>query len=57
MGMEQHISALKAKHADIDKQILDFESGASTDSVEISRLKAMKLSLKDEIEKLQNEEK
>ncbi|MCL2473354.1 MAG: YdcH family protein [Alphaproteobacteria bacterium] len=56
MATEQRVAALQAKHAEVDKQILDIENGASTDPAEVSRLKALKLSIKDEIEKLRSGE-
>ena len=55
MPIAQRIAALKTKHTEIDEQIQEIENGASTDFVEISKLKAMKLSIKDEIEKLQKQ--
>ena len=51
MPLQQHIEALKAKHADIDEKLQKLEASASADSIEIAKLKQKKLELKDEIEK------
>lgn len=52
MALEDHIEALKKKHADIDQQLREQVVRAGVDPLSISRLKALKLSIKDEIERL-----
>jgi hypothetical protein len=52
MALENRLEALKKKHADIDQQILEEVRGVSTDQLVITHLKSLKLSIKDEIERL-----
>ncbi|MDD3028764.1 MAG: DUF465 domain-containing protein [Alphaproteobacteria bacterium] len=53
MALENRIEALKKKHADIDLELQKEALCVSVDSLTLSRLKATKLSVKDEIERLQ----
>lgn len=50
--MDPHIETLKAKHAELDKQISELESQPKPDDVAIHDLKKQKLRLKDEIARL-----
>ena len=50
MALEQRIESLKKKHAHIDQQLR--EEGLGADPALVTRLKSLKLSLKDEIERL-----
>ncbi len=50
MALEQRIESLKKKHAYIDQQLR--EEGVGADPALLTHLKAMKLNLKDEIERL-----
>ncbi len=52
MALERHIEALKQKHARLDQMLRQEELRVGADSVELNRLKAMKLGVKDEIERL-----
>jgi hypothetical protein len=55
MALENHIEALRKKHANIDQQLREEALRVGTDSLAISRLKALKLNVKDEIERLLQE--
>ncbi|MDD3370600.1 MAG: DUF465 domain-containing protein [Alphaproteobacteria bacterium] len=52
MALEDRIEALKKKHADLDRQLREESSRVSVDQLAIGRLKALKLGIKDEIERL-----
>lgn len=52
MALENRIEALKKKHADIDQQLREKSLGMGEDHLVLSRLKSLKLSVKDEIERL-----
>lgn len=52
MALEDHIEALRKKHADIDRRLHEETTRAGADALSISRLKALKLNIKDEIERL-----
>jgi len=52
MALEKRIEALKKKHADIDQQLREKSLSMGEDSLVLSRLKALKLGIKDEIERL-----
>ncbi len=52
MALEKRIEALKKKHADIDQQLRERALGLGEDHLVLSRLKSLKLSIKDEIERL-----
>jgi hypothetical protein len=56
MAVEDHIEALKKKHATLDRQLREESIRAGADQFTINHLKLKKLSVKDEIEKiLQNQ--
>jgi hypothetical protein len=50
--MDPRIETLKAKHAELDKQISDMERQAMPNDIVIHDLKKQKLRLKDEIMRL-----
>ena len=52
MALENRIEALKKKHANIDQQLQESAFRVGTDSLVVNRLKSLKLSVKDEIERL-----
>ena len=52
MALEKRIEALKKKHADIDQQLREKSLSMGEDHLVLSRLKSLKLSVKDEIERL-----
>ncbi|MFA5041211.1 MAG: DUF465 domain-containing protein [Bdellovibrionales bacterium] len=54
MALENRIEALKKKHADIEKQLQEESLRVGPDTLALTHLKALKLSLKDEIERLQH---
>jgi hypothetical protein len=57
MALEKRIEALKKKHADLDQQLREESLRIGTDGLVLTRLKSIKLSLKDEIERLAHEER
>lgn len=54
MAVIQHIEALKAKHADLDRQIAQETQRPIPDPTTLHGLKKEKLKLKDEIIRLQD---
>lgn len=50
----QQLAALKAEHRRLDEEIAGLIAEASTDQMELARLKKRKLRLKDEIERLRD---
>jgi hypothetical protein len=52
MPLASHLSELKRKHGELDREITDAMAHPSTDDLEVATLKRRKLALKDEIEKL-----
>ncbi|MFO0995521.1 MAG: YdcH family protein [Alphaproteobacteria bacterium] len=50
--MDPRIETLKAKHAELDKQISDLENQPKPDDITIHELKKQKLRVKDEIARL-----
>ncbi|MFA4995152.1 MAG: DUF465 domain-containing protein [Bdellovibrionales bacterium] len=57
MALEKHIEALRKKHTDIDQQIREKSLRMGEDDLALSRLKSLKLSVKDEIERLTQEQR
>lgn len=49
MATTEHVDALKAKHADLDRLIAEEESRPRPDEARITELKRQKLRIKDEI--------
>lgn len=52
MSVQNHIAALKKKHADLDDEIRAAEARPGSDDLEIAALKKEKLRIKDEIHQL-----
>jgi hypothetical protein len=52
MPIASHLSELKRKHGELDREIAEAMAHPSTDDLEVASLKRRKLALKDEIEKL-----
>ncbi len=52
MSLQGRIEALSARHQDLEDRIFAEDHRPSPDADELSRLKAEKLRLKDEMEKL-----
>ncbi len=52
MALTSHIESLKKKHARIDQMLREEETHPGSDDLVIHRLKAQKLGVKDEIERL-----
>lgn len=50
--LEKHLTALKAKHAELDAKLLEEESRPLPDTIRIQELKKQKLAVKQEIEKI-----
>ena len=53
--LRQKLDVLRGEHRDLDTTILEIEAGPVPDTLEIRRLKKRKLSLKDEIARLEDE--
>ncbi|MFN0042706.1 MAG: YdcH family protein [Alphaproteobacteria bacterium] len=49
MVSEQQLDSLKAKHAELDKQIADLERKPGSDDLQVHELKRLKLKIKDEL--------
>jgi hypothetical protein len=56
MALEQRIESLRKRHTEIDHKILAETARPLPDVAELHRLKAMKLSLKDDIRRLEEGE-
>ncbi|HEY5608851.1 MAG TPA: YdcH family protein [Alphaproteobacteria bacterium] len=52
MSVEEHIRALRAKHADLEGQIVQETSRPLPDQIAIVSLKKQKLKIKDELARL-----
>ncbi len=52
MAMASHLAELAEKHRVLDRRIEEAVASPGTDDAEIRRLKAEKLKLKDEMERL-----
>ncbi len=52
MAFQNHIEALKKKHARLDQMLREEEGRPAADDLVLHRLKLQKLNLKDEIERL-----
>lgn len=52
MSVEEHIRALKAKHAELESQIVVENSRPHPDQIAIAGLKKQKLKIKDELARL-----
>ena len=52
--MRGRLQNLYQEHRDLDAAIAVFESSGKTDALQLQRLKKMKLSIKDQISKIEN---
>jgi hypothetical protein len=52
MSLESHVTALRTKHADIDRTLGSEQHRPAPDSVAIKKLKVEKLRIKEEIDRL-----
>ncbi len=52
MSMESHVSALRAKHADLDRTLDHEQHRVAPDTITIKKLKYEKLRIKEEIDRL-----
>ena len=52
MSLESHVTALRTKHADLDRTLDHKQARPAPDSTAIKKLKFEKLRLKEEIERL-----
>ena len=52
MSLESHVSALRMKHADLDRSLDHEQNRPAPDSVAIKKLKFEKLRIKEEIDRL-----
>ena len=50
MSIESHVAALRSKHAEADRQVVELERAPSANPFEINEAKKRKLALKDQIE-------
>ena len=57
MPLTARIESLRKRHTDIEKQLTIEESRPAQDEVKINKLKRDKLALKDEIAKLEAEQR
>jgi uncharacterized protein len=51
--MDQRLEVLKAKHSELDQQIVELERQPGSNDIAIHQLKKQKLRLKDELLRLQ----
>lgn len=51
--LEKHLSALKAKHAALDQELIDENARPYPDSMKVQELKKRKLAVKQEIEEVE----
>ncbi len=49
MVLEHQLDSLKAKHAELDKQIADLERTPGSNDLQVHKLKRLKLKIKDEL--------
>ena len=52
MSLESHVSALRTKHADLDRTLDHEQSRPAPDTTTIKKLKFEKLRIKEEIDRL-----
>ena len=52
MSLVSHIGQLEQKHCALEKELHSARIHPSTDSIELNRIKSLKLRLKDEIARL-----
>ncbi|NBN65273.1 DUF465 domain-containing protein [Microvirga tunisiensis] len=56
MSMQSHIAELERRHAALERQIEDALLHPSVDSLQVADMKRRKLRLKDEIQKLREDD-
>lgn len=56
MALDAHVAELSDKHRALEKQIENEMARPMVDTIAISQLKREKLRIKDELERLKNEE-
>ncbi len=56
MSMQSHLAELEKKHRALNEQINDYQAHPAVDDLEVVELKRRKLLLKDEIERLRQNE-
>lgn len=56
MSMQSHLAELEKKHRALNEQINDCQAHPAVDDLEVVELKRRKLLLKDEIERLRQNE-
>lgn len=56
MSMQSHLAELEKKHRALNKQIDDCQAHPATDDLQVLELKRRKLLLKDEIERLRQDD-
>lgn len=54
MALEQRIQSLRKRHAEIDLEILAETARPASDTIRLHRLKSEKLSMKDEMFRLEH---
>ena len=57
MALDAHVAELSDKHRALEKQIENEMARPMVDTIAISQLKREKLRIKDELERLKNEER
>jgi hypothetical protein len=55
MSLQSHLDALKGRHASLESKIVAEDRRPSPDTAVLSRMKAEKLRLKDEMERLKSQ--
>lgn len=55
MSLESHVTALRNKHADLDREVVDLERSPSVDPTSIRDAKRRKLAVKDQIEEFSSQ--
>lgn len=56
MSMQSHLAELERRHAEIERKIENAQLHPSTDSLELVGMKRRKLKIKDEIERIRNDQ-
>ncbi|WP_309082628.1 DUF465 domain-containing protein [Chelativorans sp.] len=56
MSLETHLAELQRKHGELEREISNALTHPSIDALEIAQLKRRKLALKDEMERLREQQ-
>lgn len=56
MSVESHISQLETRHRTLESKLTEISTSPSTDQTQLAELKRQKLWLKDEINRLRNQD-